>query len=477
MMLLRRLLAGLVAGAILISACGCSTSAQPPVQPEDPYSPSQMSFGSTPIPGQGATFQPDVVVIAAGAAAVESVSDDGLTWMLDPNAPGVGDLAPGKVLFVTSRGVGRIVDASRSGADLAVTLAPVTITDVIKDGSFASTSAISLDKAIVYQTPQPFWADPQGASEDGAPRIGPASYRPGVDLPTVPGIGTDAATVAGGFGVTSTCCESGVGAAFSYGAGGIKIEGSIALEMSQPHASFALNIAGGEVTNASFHLLGAAGLKLAVAAGTSPDGFTNINRALPVSAEFTVPVATILGVPLSVTVNQYLNVQTTFSAKTAYISANGEYSFSGDLGFDYSNKTFTPSFVSDPQVKTSILDSAKILSVGVNGIAFDDHVKFTIGLGAYGFKAGVYFTLTATLGLTLGSALATGSIVCRGAQLDLWGDYGVGYDIPKPVTALINFFLKHFNSTPIASSGGIAGPAKNFFDRAVVEPDSKICKK
>lgn len=465
-----------VALTLLATLVGCVPT--PKVTPKDPYAAAEVSYGGTPIAGQGANFQPDVVLIGAGGAAVDSVTQDGITWTLKAESPGVSDLAVGKIMFVTGRGVGRVLAVQRAGGTAAVTIGPVTITDVIRDGDFASTGPVSLSKAIVYQAPDPFWSDPEGTREDGSPLIAPAAAVRPVDFPVVPpAVGTTADTVAAGFNVTSSCCDSGVGANFSYGVGGLEFAGSIKLRMAKPSATFALRISGGTVTSASFHLLGSAGLDLAVQAGTSPDGFKNVNRALPVSVDFSVPVATIIGVPLTATVSQFLNVQTAFTAKTAYVSASGSYDFAGGLGFDYSNGKFTPSVVSGLTVVQSVIGSMEDLSIGVTGIIFDDHVTFSIGIGAYNFRAGVFFTLTATLALGLGSAAGVGLAVCRSAQLGLWANYGIGYHIPKPVASLINFFLEHFHTKPIAADGGLDGTANNFFNKYVVDPpDVKICQ-
>ncbi|NED54547.1 hypothetical protein G3I24_27065, partial [Micromonospora aurantiaca] len=89
-----------------------------------------------PAPGKDVTLQPDVVLVGGGSRTVRSVSPDGLTWRLDPGARDADRLAPGRVMFLTGRGVGRVLDLDEEGGDLVVTIGPVTLTEVIRDGTF-----------------------------------------------------------------------------------------------------------------------------------------------------------------------------------------------------------------------------------------------------------------------------------------------------------------------------------------------------
>ncbi|OLT16103.1 hypothetical protein BJF78_15230 [Pseudonocardia sp. CNS-139] len=43
-------------------------------------------YGAAPSPDADVTYQPDVVIVAGGGSAVRSVSDDALTWRIDPGA-------------------------------------------------------------------------------------------------------------------------------------------------------------------------------------------------------------------------------------------------------------------------------------------------------------------------------------------------------------------------------------------------------
>lgn len=90
------------------------------------------------------TLQPDVVIVGGGGDSVRALTEDGLTYLLDPAADRAGELARGKVMFLTSKAVGRVLDVRRAGADLAVTVGPVELTDIIADGSFSTRAPVSL---------------------------------------------------------------------------------------------------------------------------------------------------------------------------------------------------------------------------------------------------------------------------------------------------------------------------------------------
>lgn len=96
---------------------------------------------------EGVVFQPDVVIPGGGAESVVQVSGDGLTWTLDGDAAEVADLAPGKLLFVTNRGAGRVLGVEQAGEDVAVTIGPAALTDFFVELDASYDGAI--DPALV----------------------------------------------------------------------------------------------------------------------------------------------------------------------------------------------------------------------------------------------------------------------------------------------------------------------------------------
>ncbi|MFJ6154444.1 hypothetical protein [Micromonospora profundi] len=466
-----------------LAACQRGDAGPKPPRPPAGVAAEDQRYGAAPAPDPKVTYQPDVVFVGGGGGSVRGLSEDALTWRIDPGASGADKLARGKVMFLTGRAVGRVLDVRRDADDLAVTLGPVNITDVIRDGTFASDGPVSLEKPVRYDAGTPFWAEydaADGGSGGGAavpaastPSSSTFRVRPvgsGVDMSPA---GLSGVRRIGGFDVTSICCVNAVGARFSYHGGGIRIVGLATLLMKSPTAQFYLEIRGATIRRAELRVSGMVGLRIEIKGAT--DRGQNINKRIPIPLDFSVPVGEILGVPFSVTANQVIGIQTAFSAKDGNIKAAGEWSLGGSVGFGYADGAFGVTKPWNLTVHNSITDSISGPSVGVNGIIIYYQAAFRAGLGMFGLTAGLYAIVTASAGLTVGSALGAPLALCRSTQLGLSVDYGVGYTIPGGLARVINKFLDLFNAGPIAASAGI-GRVDNVFDKLDVQPDKKICK-
>ncbi len=502
----RRRLGALVAAvAVLLATVACNGGTLPGSRSEPGSSKSgsgsgggrvsaeaELRYGKAPVPHPDVTYQPDVVLVGGGGDSVRSVTADGLTWRIDPRADRADELAPGKVMFLTGRGVGRVLDLRPEGDDLAVTIGPVDITEVIRDGTFASDRPIPFDRVISYQAGEPFWADAEGEpiGTDDAPdtpngpsggkvagRSAPvpqAGDRPVQPPPKAGGAGLGPLP-AGGFNVDPTCCASGVGARFSFDREGIRLAGAVELVLDSPTGKFELVVKGGSIKKAAFQIQGGAGLRVELEGATNVGAAHNINRRISIPVDFTVPLGEFLGVPFSATVNQSVSIQTAFSAKDGNISAAGEFGFTGALGFGYENGSFGAQGPQGFRVKNSLTDSIRGISVGVNGLLLAYQARFHVGIGAFGFTTGLYVGLTASVGVTVGSAAGAPIELCRGANLNLWVDYGIGYTIPRAIVDVINIFLRTFDARPIEGSGGI-GSTTNILNRQEIVPNARICR-
>jgi len=132
----------------------------------DPHSmtESQIKFGISPKRDPAVEYQPDVILMEQGDKAIKSIASDGLTWTFDANAPQVSDFQEGKVVFATSRAVGRVLSIKRSGDTATVIMGPVQITDVIRNGDFAMDQAIDMNNMISYVAPD--YPEPPDTSDD-----------------------------------------------------------------------------------------------------------------------------------------------------------------------------------------------------------------------------------------------------------------------------------------------------------------------
>jgi hypothetical protein len=111
-------------------------------------------YGAAVKPDPKVKLQPDVVIVEDGPKAIRSVSGDGAVWTIDGHAKGAGDLKPGKIMFATSKAVGRVVDVKKAGDDLAVTLSPIALTDVVKDGEFSVDTGLDVGNAPIQAIPE-----------------------------------------------------------------------------------------------------------------------------------------------------------------------------------------------------------------------------------------------------------------------------------------------------------------------------------
>ncbi len=468
--------AGLV---ILLALTSCGSDPGPSHDPS--RAEADLRYGAAPAADLGVTLQPDVVVVRGGGTAIRSVTADGLTWRIDARAPGANELAPGKVLFVTERAVGRVLDLAPDGDDLLVTIGPVDLTEVIRDGTLAGEN-VTLDDPIVYVAGEPFWADEAPSATNGPlRRFSPVRLAAApADQPVQPGPqrGGNAQTRSLGYSVYTTCCVPGVGARFSYDDGGVRLVGTVTLTTTRPTAKFHVAVGGGTVTRAELEIGGGFGIKVEFEAAIS-DG-VNHTKEFQIPADVSFPIGQIAGIPVSFTVSQTLTVQTAFGARLGSIKGSGEFRLAGSLGFGYVNGQVGPRVTENVSRVSSLINSLTGVPVGVMGVVIRHGVRFTVGIGALLFKAGVYFGLSTSYGASIGSALGAAYAQCRGVGLGVHARFGVGYTILEPVVAVINKFLsllrpvRALNIKPINPSGGISWPATIYANEEVI-PNVQVC--
>ena len=116
-------------------------------------SPTEMRYGIAPKRTKDVEYVDDVIVMEEGDKAIRSMAGNGLSWTFDANAPHISEFQEGKVVFATGRAVGRIVGLRRDGDSVTAFLAPVQLTDVIKNGHFAMSQPVDVNNIIPYVAP------------------------------------------------------------------------------------------------------------------------------------------------------------------------------------------------------------------------------------------------------------------------------------------------------------------------------------
>ena len=483
----------------------------------------ELRYGASPSANGPITFQPDVVLLGGGADSVRSVSADGLIWTIDGHAAHADELTPGKVLFATSFGAGRVLAVDQVGADERVALGPVALTDIIKDGTLRTDTPVALTGFEAYSTPtQPGLDTPLAPASQSStasfppvrlvarvsktpprwtavPMNTPLPSVPGVSLPgiSVPGAGGPGAGAAGGSGpgaglpalpplpapspnipdsaigswnVQSVCCTS-IGVHVSYDKNGARVQGTASLRFDKPSVTFDVSVSGGHVVNASAKLIGAAGISFGISAAVeaSSSDFHGGRIQLPVDIAIPIPVGNI---PVTIGISQIFSVSLGLSGKAA-LSTTGEYALGGSLGFSLRNGSPT---IDTPTLETtkSALDSVQSIAVAPSALTFSYAVKTSIGIGPPGLNAGIWYQVAASLGLaTSGSQIdqlqGTSLVTCKTVSLDLEGRYGVGYHIPSLVAQAINLFLRAVMKNPprpIDPSGGPQWGPTNLYHKS-----------
>ena len=257
-------------------------------------------------------------MVEEGPAVVKGLGPDGLTWTIDASAARAGEIQPGKIVFLTSRVVGRVLGVTRQAGTLAVVLGPVEITDVIKEGTFSvqSSPSISRRPSSTRRRTRPArrrrpsrWRTSTGPAapdrgrcwrptpptpvavacchREGScrlPRSSTASPRAGylpVQAPRevtilrfkcFPVIGSD-----------------GIGVHLSTDSGGIRMSGDVRLRLANPSLDFDLDIKGGKVRTALVKLSGAAGLLMKFEAGSEKGFQANVNERIVLPVDFSLP--------------------------------------------------------------------------------------------------------------------------------------------------------------------------------------------
>jgi hypothetical protein len=423
-------------------------------------------YGIAPIPDGTATYQPDVIIVGGGADAIRSQSANGFMWTIDADAPRARELEPGKVMFMTGRAVGRVLDIHQEGSNLIVTVGPVTLTEIFSEAHIhIKNMPIDFSEAIPYTSSElPGQVVSAAALAPAPARSVPASFitESGGSLYPVQNSGSappdEAPNVSKllekNFKMFPVANKWGIGMRVTADGGGLKVAAETLLSLSAPTLEVHVEIGKGRITEASIELKGAAGLSWNFAAGSDVGMRANVDALLQPDTDYSIPVGGLGPVPISVTVRQRFELKTALGAKNSTLTATGDYTFDGSFKVGYFNSSWAIAGPVGFTTKTSMTRTGNGMSMAVTGLNLANSVKVIAGVGIHGFAAGPYFTFTTAVGAFRGSAI--GMIACNGATLDIKLNGGVGYLIPKSITNLINSILSALNiKYRITGEGGL----------------------
>jgi hypothetical protein len=461
---------------------------------------SELQYGVAPKRDPRVTYAPDIILMEQGDQAIRIAGRDGMTWSFDAKAPHVDEFQEGRIVFATGRAVGRVVKMSSNGTLVTVKLAPVQITEVVKEGHFLIDSDLDVKSLITYEAPdfpalmdlnetQPNSTGWSESSGEQAPRLlrtaflrvmqnslpsGLGSLDPPLEVPPA------VANVEGALpqinlsdfmkAVPIAGADGSVGANFSYNKNGTWVDVTGKIVLGNAHIKFELDIQNFHVVTFGIDLGGATSLVVALSATSDINQVININQqvTLPTDIYMPIPVA---GLPLALTFHVSFSIATAFSAKRSAFTATGEYGISGDIFIGKKNGQFMPAPQLHPVAKTEIANSIKGISVGMNSLVAGVSVRPMVGIGAFGFNTGVFVGVDFS-----GSVLKQSDIVmakCRAGYVKGFLDSGVGYQLSRKFLAVINGILSVFTKYKIPDSGVlIPGPHPQFMDLNVEIPQN-----
>lgn len=456
----------LVIACIALAAVACSK--QPSRVSDGPprfVAPSELTaqerrFGISPTRNRQVTYRPGVIIAENGSQIIRGISGDGMTWTVDARAAGQLDIQPGKIVFLTSRAVGRVLSVQRDGDAMALTLGPVDLTDVIRDCDIQLEQPVDFSQALVYSLER------MPGAVDEVPPI--------ASLPRATGFLLASNSDAEDINVTDPIASlKNLGAQIHGSKKGTGLNGEVLMNMQSPRIGFKLVMSGATVKVAELKVYGGVGLSIGFEAVNRDGSKFNLSEQVQVPADISIPIGGPL--PLTVTVRQQFKVQTAFGAP-GVLKARADYTYGGVLGVSYHEPYFLAEGPQGFAGRESLINSAEGVSLGVGGLSLTHQIKVIGGFGAFNFVVGPYAFLNSNANVTRHGDTDT-LAHCIYAGFNMRVGTGIGYVIPQPVTNAINFFLGALNLKPISGEGGKEGPASFLVQNVDIWPQSAFCTK
>jgi hypothetical protein len=446
---------------------------------------SERKYGIAPKRDPRVTYQDGVILMEHGDAAIREAKTDGMTFSFDAKAEHVGELAEGKIVFATGRVVGRIGALTRDGDTVTVRLAPITLTDVIKKGTFLMDSSFSAKDLIFYTAPDfpntiDNTANKQSSDlrrEIGEPRflravmpqgMSPLASGVGKNLsiadppkpPTLPA--PDLNLTAGLKVIPAVGSDGGIGINFYYAKNGVIFNGYGQLVLPSPRVRFLLDIDSSGIKTFGIEIHGSIGLRISVEAASNVERYINVDTTTVTPLDITLPCP-LAGVPLALNFSTSFTLHTKFAAKSSVLTSRGSWNLDGTVFVGKKGGADSYEF---PKAKNTSSLAANVsgVSVGINTIGGAVKIRPMIGLGGFGFMTGVFMGVT--FSAEVGKQASQAMLDCHVANGSASIDSGVGYKMPAAFAQLINGVLSLFTKYRVDQQGtliqGWSGP---LFDR------------
>ncbi|GMA93861.1 hypothetical protein GCM10025881_06850 [Pseudolysinimonas kribbensis] len=383
----RPLVALAVSAALVLSALSACAPASSRTAPPD-GAPEHARFGAPAKPdGRTLQLQDDVVTVGGGRNAVWGASSDGTTWTLDGNAPGMDKLAVDKILLATGYATGRVVQITRHGDKTDVVLAPIALTDLVKNGEVRFDQDVKPDQLQV----QGFDG---GTVQDAKPRadgsIAPTAYVRRADRPDpadpladkpLPVPAKEFSHETEDWKLSGGTARDGLHFSVETEAAGLKVFGTATLLFDALHINLGTVIANSIAGGATGRVSGIQGVRVDLQAGSQNKGGSTIKKEFKLP--FEIPVQTLIGgVPVFAKFTTAVTVDAGLVGTDATITGAGEWHLGAPLSMSINGQAVNSDTSQDLKVVHSIMDS--ISGIALGGAVFNLGFKVTMmtGIGA-----------------------------------------------------------------------------------------------
>ncbi len=438
---------------------------------------SEIRYGLAPKRDPRVIYQDGVILMEHGDQAIREAKSDGMTFSFDAGAEHVAEFQPGKIIFATGRVVGRVGQITKEGGTVTIKLAPVQITEIVKQGTFRISSDFNPKQLLTYTAPDfPSTIDyseqqPPTSDLDDLPAgefLRANFIKTQAELPSL--LGKDLSTKAYALATPSgppldigkglkvspaIGADGGIGINLNYVKNGVIFNAYGQLVLPAPHINFLLDIDSSGVKTFGIELTGSFGVRLAIDAYSDTLRYVNANSVTQVPLDLSLPCP-IAGLPLALSFHSSFQIDTTFSAKSSTITSKGEWLLNGKLFAGYRDHRLSFDL---PKMTptTSLVEHVTGVSVGINRVGGTVNIRPMIGLGGFGFNTGVYLGISFGGHIIKQASIARGD--CHGADASAAYDSGVGYQLSGPLRVFINTVLSLFTTYQIEKDHSlIRGP-------------------
>lgn len=358
------------------------------------------------------------------------------------------------MLFLTSRAAGRVVRKESAGDGVVVSLAPVQLQEIIRDGRLKFSSAVAAGPSLVQEVPGMYGAVSVPEKADG---VKPAAFRVGEPRVSVidgraaplppPARKSELEVNLGKWEANASRDDKGLAVALSakptdffkagvevaFGFKNLRVQGDVA-------------VSGGKQAGPTTMLIhGLEHVEVKVQAGVGAGGSDNNKKVkIEVPAEFVNQRFSVYGIPMVLNIKTKIFLETALSGNNSTIVAHGKWGLSGPIGVNGGTGA-VPKF----SVLKSIMESIGGIAVGPSGVVFGGEMKFMVGVGVPGAAAGPYAKVKLSAGVANGSALGAPLARCTQADLILMSGGGVGMSLSaSAVTDLTEALAKLGRTIP-----------------------------